>query len=69
MKKFNDLLDWISEYLAQRKGLLPIIGLLLIIVNEIFRFLPGFEWLKSTDIFLHLGIIIAIIGFLLSWAL
>jgi hypothetical protein len=64
----NKLLDRISEFLAPRKGLLPLIGIVFIIINFIFQFLP-FPWLRSTNLFLHMGIIIAIFGFMLAWAL
>lgn len=66
---FNRFLDRISGFLAHRKGLLPILGLLLIIANLILEFaLPG-SWLVNTDLLLQLGVIVAILGFLLAWAL
>ncbi len=65
----SDLLDRISEFLAHRKGLLPIIGILLIIVNLILQFvLPG-NFLTTSNLFLHLGLVIAIFGLMLAWAL
>ena len=33
----SKLLDWFSEFLAYRKGLLPLIGIVLIIINFILR--------------------------------
>lgn len=69
MNWMNDLLDFLSEFLARRKGLLPLIGILFVIVNAILRMTPGFGWLESTDLMLHLGIVIAILGFLLALAL
>ena len=54
------LLDWLSEFLAHRKGLLPLIGILLVILNFI---------LTGSNLFLHLGIIIAIFGLMLASAL
>jgi hypothetical protein len=68
MQKFNRLLDRLSNYLAARKGLLPIIGLLLVIVNFTLQFFP-LGWIADSNTFLHLGLILAIIGFLLAWAL
>ncbi len=64
----NKMLDKVSEYLASRKGLLPILGMLFIIVNFIFQFLP-LGWLKDFNLFLHLGLVIAILGLMLAWAL
>ena len=66
MSKF---LDRISEFLAHRKGLLPIIGLIMILINLILQFvLPG-GFLATTNLFLHVGLLIAIFGLMLSWAL
>jgi hypothetical protein len=65
----SKFLDHLSEYLAHRKGLLPIIGLLLIVVNLVLQFvLPGYV-LTASNLFLHIGLIIAIFGLMLSWAL
>jgi len=65
----SKLLDHMSEFLAHRKGLLPIIGLVLILINLLIQFiLPG-NFLATTNLFFHIGVIVAIIGFMLSWAL
>ena len=69
MRKISALLDKLSEFLAQRKGLLPLLGLLLVVANGILQFLPGAGWLGETDLLLHLGVIVAILGLLLAWAL
>ena len=64
------LLDWFSEFIAHRKGLLPLIGIVLITINFILQFFfPLDFWLTGSDLFLHLGIIVAIFGMMLSWAL
>jgi hypothetical protein len=64
----SKFLDRTSEFLAHRKGLLPMVGLLLIFVNLIIRLVfPG--WLADSDIFLHVGIILALLGFLFAKAL
>ncbi len=65
----SKLLDWLSEYLAHRKGLLPIIGIVLIIINLVLQFLLPPGWLVSTNLLLHIGLIIAIFGLMLAWAL
>jgi hypothetical protein len=61
-------LDRASEYLANRKGLLPLIGIAMIVVNFILQFFPV-GWLKETNLLLHLGLIIALFGLLIAWAL
>jgi hypothetical protein len=65
----SKFLDSASDYLATRKGLLPILGIGLIVLNFILvSFLPDC-FFSRTNLALHLGIIIAIIGQLLAWAL
>jgi len=64
----SQLLTWLSEFFSSRKGLLPMLAVVLIVLNFILRFLPP-NWLNQTDLFLHLGLIIAIFGFMLAWAL
>ncbi len=65
----SKFLDRMSEYLAHRKGLLPIIGIILIIINLIVQFIFPQSPLAFSNIFLHFGLIIAIFGLMLSWAL
>ena len=69
MQKISQLLDHLSEYLAHRKGLLPFIGISLIVINLILQLIPGMGWLSSSNLLLHLGIILAIVGLMLTWAL
>jgi hypothetical protein len=66
MSKF---LDHASEFLAHRKGLLPIIGLLLILINLLIQFIFPGSFLATTNLSLHIGLVIAIFGLMLSWAL
>ncbi|GAB4482489.1 MAG: hypothetical protein Kow0088_25400 [Anaerolineales bacterium] len=66
----NRLLDWLANYIAHRKGLLPLLGLGLILLNGILQFIPGRESLIiESNLFLHVGLIVAILGFLLAWSL
>ena len=69
VQKFNQLFDRTSEFLAQRKGLLPLLGIVLVVINGILQFVPASGWVASTNLLLHLGIILAILGILLAWAL
>jgi hypothetical protein len=68
-EKMNLILDRIADFLAHRKGLLPLLGLILVLINAILQFFPGGGLLAQTNLLLHLGIILAILGFLLAWAL
>jgi len=65
----SKLLDQMSEFLAHRKGLLPIIGLILIVINLLIQFIFPGSFLATTNLSLHIGLIIAIFGLMLSWAL
>jgi hypothetical protein len=64
----NRIIDNLSEYLAARKGLLPILGIILIIINYIFQFFP-MGWIGSSNLLLHVGLVIAIFGLMLAWIL
>jgi uncharacterized membrane protein SirB2 len=59
IEKFNRLLDRI----------LPLIGIVLVLINGILQFIPASGWVSDTNLLLHLGIVIAILGILLAWAL
>ncbi|HEX8991374.1 MAG TPA: hypothetical protein VF784_06815 [Anaerolineales bacterium] len=65
----SKLFDRLSEFLARRKGLLPLLGLVLIAGNLVLQFLLPPGWLVSTNLLLHLGLIIAILGLMIAWAL
>jgi membrane-bound ClpP family serine protease len=69
MKWLSTLVDKASDYFAHRKGLLPLLGILLIIVNFLLPFFMQSNFLTASNLFLHLGIIIAIFGLMLAWAL
>jgi hypothetical protein len=65
---FSSILTKLADFFSSRKGLLPILGIVLILINFALRFLPP-NWFNQTDFFLHLGLIVAIFGFMLAWAL
>jgi hypothetical protein len=69
MKWFSRLLDNASNYFAHRKGLLPLLGMLLVVVNFFLPFLFGINWVTGSNLFLHLGVLVAIFGIMLAWAL
>ena len=69
MDKFSQLLDKLSDYLANRKGLLPIVGIVLVVLNWVLQFIPGLEGFAGTNSLLHLGVILSIVGIMLAWAL
>ena len=65
----SKFLDRASEYLARRKGLLPLVGIALIILNFLIVSIFPDGFLVETNLFLHLGLVIALVGLMLSWAL
>ncbi len=65
----SKMFDRLSEFLAHRKGLLPLIGMVLIGANLLLQFLLPPGWLLSTNLLLHVGLIIAILGLMIAWAL
>jgi len=69
VKRFNQFLDQLSDFFAPRKGLFPMLGIALVILNLIFQFIPGLGWMAASNLLLHLGVILAILGVLLAWAL
>jgi hypothetical protein len=69
---FNELLTTISEFIARYKGLPVLIGVGLVLLSLIFNVLPPWPiigWLAQTELLLHLGVIIGLIGILLGDAL
>jgi hypothetical protein len=66
----SKLLDLLSEFLAHRKGLLPLIGIGLILLNLLLQFLlPTGNILLTSNLFLHIGLVVALFGLMLAWAL
>lgn len=66
----SKFLDQASEFFAHRKGLLPLVGIVLIIFNlALALILPPGAFLVTSNLFLHIGVIVALFGLMLSWAL
>jgi hypothetical protein len=69
LNTFSRLLDRMSSFLARRKGLMPFLGMLFILANYILQFNPATGWVAQSNLFLHLGLILAILGLMLASAL
>ena len=69
MKKLSLFLDDLSNFLAPRKGLIPLLGMGLIVINLLIQFIAPGSWIATTNLFLHFGLLIAIFGLMLAWAL
>jgi hypothetical protein len=67
------LLKRISDFLARVPGLPVLVGVLLVALNFLLRLLPDtwpvVGWLTQTDLLLHLGVIVGLLGVLLGDAL
>ncbi|MBN1180621.1 MAG: hypothetical protein JXD18_15535 [Anaerolineae bacterium] len=62
----------IINFLARYRGLPVLIGLGMIVLNFVLRLLPAWPvvgWLAGVDLFLHLGLVVSLIGVLLIRAL
>ncbi len=69
MNRLSRLVDKASDYFARRKGLLPLTGMALVVINFFLPFMFGLNWVTGSNLFLHLGVLIAIFGMMLAWAL
>ena len=72
----KDLLDTLSHLLAHNKGLLVFAGVGLVALNLLLSLTigaesgPGFgAWLVRTNLLLHLGVIVGLLGILIGDAL
>jgi hypothetical protein len=66
----SESLDKASEYLASRKGLLPLAGIIMILLNFLLAAILPSDWfIVRTNVFLHLGLVVALLGQMLAWAL
>ncbi len=67
----NELVERLNDFFAERPGLLPIVGVLLVVLNLLLQFYPGpgSGWFVDSNILLHIGVITSIIGLLLVRAL
>jgi hypothetical protein len=62
------LIDRLSAFLAARKGLLLLLAILLVLANAGLQFFPS-GWLGASNLLLHLGVIVGLIGVMVAWAL
>jgi len=65
----NKLLKRASEFLARLPGLPVFIAVGLVVLNFVFLLLPDWPvvgWLAHTHLFLHLGVILGLLGLLLG---
>ncbi len=65
------ILDRISDYVSTHLGAPVLLGVLLVVLNYILLIIPGVQlgFVETTNLFLHLGVIIGLLGVLLGDAL
>ncbi len=61
-------LDRLSAFIARYKGLPTMVAVLLVILNFVLGFFD-LGWFTSSNLLLHLGIVVGLIGLLLAQAL
>ncbi len=68
----NELVEKLNTYLSVKPGLVPLLGVVLIIINLVLQFYPGpgSNWFVDSNILLHIGIITSVIGLLVvrAWS-
>jgi len=68
LSKLNSFLDVASNFFAQRKGLIPLLGIFCVVLDFVIQFVAT-GWIAETNFFEHLGVILIAVGFLLASAL
>ena len=68
METLSKLIDKLSSFFATRKGLLPLLGIGMVIVNFLMPLITQ-HFIATSNLFLHLGVIVAVLGIMLAWAL
>jgi ABC-type amino acid transport system permease subunit len=75
MKKLDALLsrilDSISDYVSVHRGVPVLLGVLLVVLNYVLLIIPGVQlgFVETTNLLLHVGVIVGLIGVLLGDAL
>jgi ABC-type amino acid transport system permease subunit len=67
----SKILDGISDYVSAHRGVPVLIGVLLVVLNYLLLIIPGVQlgFVETTNLCLHLGVIVGLIGVLLGDAL
>jgi hypothetical protein len=70
-RAFSKWLDRVSDYIAAHRGLPILLAAGLVVLNYILRAIPETQlgFVESTDLLLHLAVIVGLIGVLLGEAL
>lgn len=62
----NHYVDLIAKILSKKPGLMPAVGIACIVINFLLQIYPGSgNWVVDSNLFLHAGMVTAIVGILL----
>ncbi len=59
----------LADFLESMKGLPILVGILLVILNFIVQYIPGQGFLCDSNLLLHLGVVVGLLGVLLAEAI
>jgi len=59
----------VIDFFERMKGLPILIGILLVVLNFIVQYIPGLAFLSDSNLLLHLGVVIGLLGVLLTEAI
>ena len=64
-------IDRISDYISAHRGMPILLGVALVVLNYVLLIIPGVQlgFVEETNLFLHLGVIVGLVGVLLGDAL
>jgi hypothetical protein len=65
------IIDWISDYVSTHRGVPVLLGVALVVLNYLLLIIPGVQlgFVEETNLFLHIGVIVGLVGVLLGDAL
>jgi hypothetical protein len=64
----SKILDGISDYVSAHRGVPVLLGVALVVLNYILLIIPGVQlgFVETTNLFLHVGVIVGLVGVLLG---
>jgi uncharacterized membrane protein len=67
----SKVLDRTSDYVSVHRGVPVLLGVLLVVLNYLLLMIPDVQlgFVETTNLFLHLGVIVGLLGVLLGDAL
>jgi hypothetical protein len=60
------LVQKLADFLERVRGLPILIGILLVILNFIVQYIPSLAFLGDSNLLLHLGVVVGLLGVLLA---